>query len=198
MSRGQFRPVPYAVVFTGQSLNNHPAAPDNYPTQMMDGFLIDGYPVSWANVAIDGASWTQLSGANPQAHLVRQANRGAVTILAMCGGTGDILAGDSGATIYADMVSYADNARVSGYDLVVAQTITPATSFTGGQETARAAANVLILADADQAFNAVADVAVAPLDDPADTDYYSDGIHPTALGASVLADVTLAAVESLL
>lgn len=198
MARGDLRAVPFAVVFTGQSLNNHPVAPDNYPTQMMAEFEIDGAPVSWANIAIDGASWTQLSGVNPQRFLLLNANRGISTLLAMCGGTADIINGDTGAQVYADMVSYADNARLAGYDLVVAQTITPAVVIIGGDETARQDANVLILADGDDAFDGVADAAAAPMDDPADTDYYADGIHPTALGASILAERTLTVVESLL
>lgn len=210
MSSGHFRAAPYSFVFDGQSLNQFPFQPNNYPTQMMAALgTIDGLEPPWSIVAEGAASWSELAAGvyRPTAgvsvapavdRLFIHANQGLTTFLLMCGGTQDVLEGDTAATIYGDMESYADNAKAAGFTYVIAQTIATSTAFSGGEETVRDAANVLILADAGGAFDATVNIDVAPLDDPADTDYYSDGIHPTALGATVLADVTLAAVESLL
>lgn len=212
MSQGQFRAAPYAFVFDGQSLNFVPIGGPTYPTVVMAGLAVAlGYESPHVVVAQSGQSWTLLlNGSTPppdaalgwvrpaSVRLYPKANMGLTTFLLMCGGTSDVEEGDTGATIYADMVTYADLARAAGFDRIVAQTITPSTTFSAGEETARAAANVLILADADDAFDAVADCAADPLDDPADTLYYSDGTHWTALGASTAAALTLTAVESLL
>lgn len=198
-----FRAAPYSMVFDGQSLNLIPGAA-TYPSQMMDGFEIDGAPPSWSNVAEGGASWTVLGsggvGVVPAAQrLFPHLHQGLTTFLILCGGTSDVLENDSGAQIYADMETYVNAAKAVNAGLVVvAQTITPCTIFTGPQNTALANANTAILADANGVFDATVNVALDPLDDAADTTYYADGTHWTAAGAAIAAERTLTAVESLL
>jgi hypothetical protein len=100
------------------------------------------------------------------------------TIYVLCGGTQDILDGDSGTQIYADAGALADAARAAGAQYVICTTVFPAVPFTGPQEAARVAANALILADASSKFDAEIDFEVEGLDDPADPrSYFFDGVH---------------------
>lgn len=191
----KFRAASGAVVFDGQSLNNYPAVPDNMPTLV----LADLPGVPGLNISRDTTSWTDLVGSvawrrNPKAHI------GLTTILLMNGGTSDILGGDTGATLYADEVSYANSARTAGYDLIVAVTLCPNVNNTGGMETARVDHNTLLLADASNAFDAVVDIANLPeLDDPADLTYYlPSNPHWTAAGAAAAAGAIVPVVAGLL
>lgn len=179
------------VVFDGQSLNAAPLA-NPYPRQLMTT-LRSGVP--WTNVPISGTSWTTLAkSASQRSYLF--GTKAAVNIFIMCGGTSDITDGDTAATIYADMESYADGARTAGFDYVIGTTITPSTSFTGPQETVRVAANVLIMADAGAAFEAQVDFAAdTRLDDPTDATYYTDGLHWTTAGAGVAAELMAPALD---
>lgn len=198
-----YRAATYAFIFDGQSLNQFPLQPNNYPTVMMGDFAI---PSPWIVVAEGGASWSELldgvyrpvdgvSVAPAATRTFTKASLGLTTFLLMCGGTQDVLEDDNAATILSDMETYATDAKSAGFDFVVAQTITPSGQFSAGQDDERLAANVLILASA--AFDAVADVATA-MPNPADTDNYSDETHWTDLGAETAAGLTLAEVEGLL
>lgn len=193
--RTQYRASAARVVFDGQSLN---AAPINhtYPRTMMTTRFAG---VPWNNLAIGATSWTKLSLSrsvriNLWAPVARYA------ILVMCGGTSDILApgipggdGDNAATVYADFGAYADNARASGYDYVIASTITPDEfGFDSTQETTRQTANSLILADASTKFDAVCDFAgdarIGSI--PHNPTYMdTDGLHPLAAGADVMVEL---------
>ena len=181
-------------MFDGQSLGLIPGAPNNYPTVTMQSF-----PTwAWTNVHIGAMSWTQLAATQTgRCHV--HANTGLVTVLVMCGGTSDIyVEQDSGATCYADHVAYADAARAAGFDLVVATTLVKADGYGGGAETRRTDFNTLLLADASNAFDAVADFAADPsLDDPTDTTYYLDGIHWKIAGAAAAAACMVPVLQSL-
>jgi hypothetical protein len=146
--------------------------------------------IPWSNVGIGGASWTQLARNRTQrfGQWVPPFGTG---IWVGCGGTTDLSVElDTGATIYADYWAYTDAARAAGFDYVIATTITPSTSFSGPVETQRLAANTAILADASNKFDAVCDFAADPrLDDPADTTYYTTGLHFTNAGADVAAEL---------
>lgn len=193
MSRGQFRSAPYFVVFAGQSLNIMPGPALCYPTQLMG----DYFPaVPYANVAIGSMSWTNLSviqAANVNIH----ANGGLTTILIMCGGTADVfIENDTGATLYAQEVAYANAARAAGFNHIIGTTITSTTAFSPGQNTERSNHNTLLLADASAAFDSVVDLAGDPrLDDPADATYYADGTHWTSAGAQAAADLVFPALD---
>lgn len=180
------------MVFDGQSLNNTPSAGvTSYPAQTMAG-----RSVPWVNAAVSGQSFTTLAttAAIRTDYLVKQADS---TVLVLCGGTSDILDGDSAATVASDMAAYASARRSAGVDRVIATTITGNTAFTGPQESVRVAANALILADAT--YDAVVDLASVPeLDDPADVTYYSDGLHWTTAGATAAAGAVGPVLSSVL
>lgn len=89
--------------------------------------------------------------------------------------------------------------RAAG-QLAVVGTCLPRTdggSFDAAFEARRLAYNALILGDPTK-YDACADIAAdARLQDPADTMYYSDFIHPTSAGAGVIADLMYARVMML-
>jgi hypothetical protein len=173
------------VVFDGQSLNQVPAG-HSYPETTMGTYQP---AVPWFNVAVGGASWTQLTATRAQ-RFARIPGYG-YGIWVGCGGTTDLAVElDNGATLYANYWAYSDAARAAGFSYIIATTITPSTTFDATMETNRVAANALILADASNKFDAVCDFAADPrLDDPSDTTYYTGGLHFTAAGADVAAEL---------
>lgn len=176
------------LVFDGQSLNLMPVG-NTYPALLMVGRV-----GAWAAVAISAASWTTLATTRT-ARLGQLGRACTPSVLVMCGGTTDLTDGDSGATVCADMESYATAARALGFDYVVACTITPSIGFTGPQETQRLAANVAIRASAG--FDAVADLVADSRLATITGTYYADGIHWTAAGAAAAAETVGVAVDSL-
>ena len=100
-------------------------------------------------------------------------------ILILYIGTNDItVSGKTGAEAYADVKSYIDD-RVSAGWKVFTFTITPATAL---NEAERDAFNALLKASANKKVIVIDTDTATELDDPSDTDYYSDGLHPTDLG----------------
>lgn len=182
------------IVFDGQSLNTIPAAAGQaYPHQTMRG-RSEAYTV----VAISGTSWTVLA-TTAATRLHPLGPLATTSVLVMNGGTSDLTEDDSGATIMADAVSYADAARTAGFDYVIVTTIPPAVHLTGARETARDDFNTLVVADAGGDFDAVVDFRGTVLNDYSDADYYIfDQIHWGVGGAKVAADLVAAAIDSVL
>lgn len=182
------------VVFDGNSINRFPAEPNTYPTQM----LAD---TGWAgrNEGLSSHPWGQLDDTFAM-RCAPHMKSGLVTVYAMVGGILDYQLGASGATVYTRSKAMATLARAAspGTVLVVASTTTPYDLLGGAEETARLAGNTTILADADNAFDDVVDLCASPMHDPTNTTYYSDGVHPTATGASMIADRMAAAITALL
>ncbi|MGQ0831213.1 MAG: hypothetical protein ACT4OV_06000 [Microthrixaceae bacterium] len=184
-------PITFSVIFDGQSLNGRPRGVDSAPSKLMAGRDI---PTS--EVWIDGYSWMQLAptvadriGTFPT---VAQ-----VTIAIGIGGTTDYRFFRTGEQVYADMVSWAVNARAAGVDYVIQTTTTPSSKIVGEAEDNRRAGNALVLADASHAFDAVVDLAGDPrLSDVSNTAYYLDGTHWTAAAAQVAADLLAVALDA--
>jgi len=117
------------------------------------------------------------------------------TTLIMCGGTTDIHNGDTAQQVYDDMVAYADARRAEGFGTIVNLTIPPNTANTGGQETVRQAANVLVLADAQDAFDIKVDLTGnANLEDEGNVTYYYDGVHWSEAATAIVAALLTAAL----
>lgn len=84
--------------------------------------------------------------------------------------------------------TFADNRRAAGFDYIIGLTVPHSTSFSGAQDTERLEYNALLLAS--DHFDAVVDVADdVRMQDGSDTDYFVDGLHFTAGGAQVVADL---------
>jgi hypothetical protein len=184
----------FRIVFAGQSLNLNPPG-DTYPEQVMEG---RGVP--WNLLALNGQPWDSLRVIDlAPGRLDRWGSKAATSVLIQCGGTTDYNTAMTGAQCYADEVTYAIEARAAGFDIIVGSTTNPATIITGGEETERLAGNALVLADASNAFDYVIDFAGDPrLDDATDTAVYFDGIHPTALGASYMAELAAVPLDAIL
>ena len=181
------------VVFDGQSLNLIPAGYPSYPIQTMKD-RSEAYCV----VAIAGTSWTTLA-TTAATRLHPLGPLATTSVLVMNGGTQDVLDGDSGATIMADAVSYADNARAAGFDFVIITTIPPAAGMTAGQNTARGDFNTLVMADAGADFDVSVNLLSGALADNTDQNYYAfDQVHWAEGGAKVAADLIKAALDTVL
>lgn len=176
--------VPWRIVFDGQSLNNLPDPPGNFPTLVLDALDLPGY-----NAAVNQLSWTGL--ATTAAQRLHPYAIGGRTILVMTGGQADLTRdGDTGRKLYEEEVDYANAARAAGFDVIVITTIPPARLlYSGTQPAERLAHNRLLLEDPSGAFDHVVDVAGDPrLADPTGPSF-SDGIHPSASGAAVIAEL---------
>lgn len=115
-------------------------------------------------------------------------------------GQSDLIAGTAAATILAAAEANATARKAAGFKKVIICTVPPI-SFTGwgfdaGDEAIRVAYNNLVRAST--VFDAVADIAVIPeLANPDNLTYFSDGLHPTAAGAALIANSIDAALTRL-
>lgn len=113
--------------------------------------------------------------------------------IALCfGGTNDIEAAATAATVYADMVTYSTAARAAGQKCIVGTIIDRDWgSSDAAKDIVRAQVNAMIRASGTDDFDGVADFAArAEFADASDTDYYmSDAIHPNEAGCVILAEV---------
>lgn len=187
---------PFRIVFVGQSLNIIPASPNNYPTLLMaeHGVGIPYNIVTPMNLA--GAAWYDLDNTFPQT-LYPLVDLCQTAVLVMCGGTSNIQEGQTGQQYYDSEVAVAQAAAAAGFAVIVNTTLCPSAAMDAGEETARAAANVLKLANSTD-WDACVDLAAhTDLDDPANTTYYSDGTHWTAAGAQTAADLVYPALQGL-
>lgn len=197
MTRARVRDpdTPWRVLFCGQSMNWLPAPPDNYPTRLMSGRSIP-----WVNLAGIGIGWDDLDDPADFDEVEAQTSRhGGQNIAIMCGGTSDIVNGFTGQQVYDLESAYATSIRALGVDHVIAVTMPDAEQFTAGQRTERGNHNTLLLADADEAFDAVVDIGIDDWDGTPLLDQTEDPVlHLTAAGAQHFADLVTPALDSLL
>lgn len=203
------------VVCDGQSLNILPGPAVGFPSQCQQLMSTTAFTRGDV-VAIGSTSYAELA----QTEVVRCFRHAHTTGLAIwhgIGGTSDVLAGSSAATIYNTIKTYAVNAKAAGFTKCVITTITPSTGFTAPQNTQRTAANDLLIGNADLAFDRVVDLACdstlsnpgAPpsgttyygtghLANPGDLTYYNaDGLHWKAAGCADAASSCVPAIRSL-
>jgi hypothetical protein len=207
-------PPELMVVFDGQSFNRTPPweGDENgrsYPWHLLHGpgWGVADRPsggIAHAVPAVSGNAWsTLLTTVATRTHPL--ANAATITALVLCGGTTSVNNGDSAATIYANMVDYAVGCRTAGFDYIVACDILGSGSFAGGEITAWADANTLILADASEAFDAVVNTHGA-FEAEWGASYWEsdppmfgfDQTHPVGDGTIVLAEAVAAVLWPLL
>lgn len=175
----------WRVVFYGQSLVA--ATVVNSTTE----YTMRGRGVPWGSAAVGGLAWSQLD--DLAASLLHPTLAKATNVVVvMVGGTTDYASGFPEASVLANMTTVAMDAKAAG-DLVtvINTTTTPSVSISGGNETNRLEGNALLLAEAGgAAFDYVVDLAGDPdLDDHTDTNWYSDGTHPTDAGRQRIAEL---------
>lgn len=195
-----YRAAYYGVVFDGDSLNYDPFGATPYPDLMMAS-----RSGVWHRPARGGWAWSQLLNGNPTGQLpfaqrvAPYCKLAEYVVYVQVGGINGYALGQSGATVYGNEKDAAVAAKAAGADYVIGTTTLPATSVTGGNETKRTDGNTLVLANGDSAFDAVVDLAAnTDLDDPADTTWYHDGIHPTTAGRTVMATLIGTALDAAL
>lgn len=193
---------PVRLIFDGQSHNIVPFPPilgQPYPWH-----LTRGRGVPWGVVAVSGSSWTVLL-TDIDERLYPTLGHATTTVLLMSGGSSDVVDGDTGAQIYTDHVTYADLARTADPTIkIIACTLLGSTGFAiDSREARRLDFNTLLLADADDAFDAIADVdaafvAIYGAAYWSNTSVLWDGLHMTNAAAVVYADTVAPVLDSLI
>lgn len=111
-------------------------------------------------------------------------------------GNAIFLGGSTALAAVQEFASFVSRARSAGHR-VVTWTIPKRSDIVGANETARQAANVMLLAGASGADRVFDAAAMAEFQDTADTDNYTDGIHWTTSAAGAFAAGILSDVEAL-
>lgn len=187
------------VVFEGDSLTSGPnGAPEQaYPAQAMD--LLGGRYV-WRN---RGGSGQTLVDMARDAALIDHEPRQPVNILVLWGGTNDLRFGASADEVYSRIESYARARRATGYRVLVL-TILPRSNSTTpeGFEIQRQALNARLRASwrdfADMLIDVAADPRIGDAGDELDARYFTDRLHMTPLGYSLIAAHVAESLKALL
>lgn len=143
---------------------------------------------------IDQMSTSYASTSGAARHYARSR---AKNVLVLWGGTNDITAAASAATIQGRFTTYISTAEATGFQVVVT-TILPAASWSGGQETIRQTVNTWLRANH---ASKLADIAAVTnfinQADASNLTYFSDGTHLTAAAYTLLVPVIDAAINAL-
>jgi hypothetical protein len=157
-------------------------------------------PVNLINAALSGAGIANMVTAYPTTMAPFYDGARSRNVLVGAIGTNDMATlNKDGPTTLADYFAFLDSAKASGWR-IVACSVLPRTG-TGHDatfETARLYFNSAVAAQwAGKGYHAFADVAAITLmQNPADTLYYLDAIHPTFLGNTQLEPVYRAAIQA--
>ncbi|MEH1780886.1 MAG: GDSL-type esterase/lipase family protein [Nostoc sp.] len=174
----------------------------NTPSAKLSQTLATSYSKTirrWYNISLGGISTTQMAIDAPTYLDPFWSMCTGVSNLILHEGTNDIFLNNfTGAQAYANLKTYWQARKAAGCNRVFVGTVLPRTAFNSSQNTARTDCNALIRS------NAVADGATAIIDfdtntnlaTPTDTTYYSDGTHPTLLGAQEMANTLASAIAS--
>jgi lysophospholipase L1-like esterase len=193
----EFALVPHKlIVCVGDSLTGGTGGTP-YPTQLLAGYAANEWDV--VNVGVAGRTVADMVSAfaadvSAYANALRP-EQAAV----MWGGTNDVNAGESAATVEARIDSWCALARAEGLSIILG-TIIARSDFDAGEVTIQGTLNTW-LRGAGPDCDGVADFqANAAFDDQADTanaTYYSDGIHLTTTGYGVIKGIAETAINAL-
>lgn len=183
------------IVIEGDSLST------SYPSVLQD--MLDS---SW-QVVTAAISGTQTAAMLTQAQTIvdwRYTPNNSKNVYVFWGGTGDLAIGGSVESTYQNIVDACQGRRLAGFRVIVIL-IAPRTAATlfgptfAEFEARRLQLNALINANYTQFADGVYDPNSDPrLLDPADTTYYSDGVHMTTAGYTIIAEGVFVAIEDLL
>lgn len=154
-------------------------------------------PVTVVNVGISGQTVAAMTADVAYNDALYDASLPA-NVVVMAGGINDCNQAASAATLQSRIETYCAARRSAGFD-VVACTIPPAVSVTGSEETVRTTVNTWMRANWATWSDVLVDLAAdSRLDDTSDTTYFdSDGVHFSAEGHSVIAELVASALADL-
>jgi trimeric autotransporter adhesin len=119
-------------------------------------------------------------------------------------GTNDLAVGSTAAQAYANMQSYCAARRAAGWKVIITTVLPRSAALAvsqGAFNAARATYNANLQANWATFCDGLADWASDPTMGPdgaeSNTTYYSDGVHPTSLGMSIIAPYVVTAIKSL-
>lgn len=169
----------------------HGASPSPSPAQAWPALLSNttSTPVTICNFGVPAQTQAQMNAdAVAQIDSLYSATY-AKNIAITAGGIND-LPSSSAATIESAIQTWCTTRRAAGFQVIVA-TIPPATSVSGANETKRAAINAWVVANWASWADGLCDLAAdSRMQTPADTTYYlADGVHYTAAGHAVVAEL---------
>lgn len=179
-------------MFDGQSFNNYPqavASDKPYTVRLLELLKTGTTTFGSSNQAISGTSYTDRNS-TVVSRVDQFGTRYETLVICDFSGVKDISEGKTPAQILALAEAYADARRVAGFDYILTATVTKNTGYTAGQETTRQQYNNLLRANANNKFDAILDIdSLAHAQNPANTTYFTDGIHPSNALAAEFADL---------
>lgn len=166
------------------------AAGSSYPHQL-GTMLGSGYTVLSSGVSgkriTDGSLANTCTNEASRIDECYDASRPSNRLVVFCG-TNDLANGDSAATAYSELVTYCQARQAAGWKVCVV-TMLPRNDVS--IEAARTTFNASVRSGWQSFANSIADIAadtaIGDSGDESNTTYYSDGIHPTAAGAAIVA-----------
>lgn len=191
------------LVFTGQSLANNVGNgqhDDIYPRRVVKSLVDAGYTIGYQHTNWSGTTYNQrdnwhllLAGA-----LLRYER-----VLAIDdGGSSDLIAGQSAASLLTEMEAFADSCRGvadSGVVKFARITIPDTNLLDAAAQTERGTLNTSLLANANAKFDAVIDLVAADADFDDDTSaLFHDNTHFTIAGHTAAAAAVVDGITSLL
>jgi lysophospholipase L1-like esterase len=191
-------PRPIRFLAEGDSITAAITAPDSYSRL----WAAEHATINYTNTAVGGGVLGSVGDTSPTNSLyARQAAdlAWAPTHMSVFIGANDVNNTTVTATYLANLYNYLAPFKASGTKIAVC-TVLPRSGVTG-QETARAAVNTQLRADVSKQFDYLVDFDTTSLGVAAatsDTTLYSDGLHPTALGHSILKRVYATVVNWML
>ncbi|QDT52020.1 Ser-Thr-rich glycosyl-phosphatidyl-inositol-anchored membrane family protein [Caulifigura coniformis] len=191
------------ILFHGDSLTSGLTSPalshvEKYPTRVI-GLLEQ--ECDWANLGVSGRSLSDLLANVAEVDDCRRPESSS-DVVVVWGGINDLLEGATTADVIARLSTYGDGRRALGFQVVVLTTIAADEAHPDVDaefDAKRSAVNTWLREHWADHFDALADVAADPrLSDPTDMGYFqADGVHLTAGGTVVVAEVVARSLRSL-
>lgn len=189
------------VLVVGDSISGGATTNDNPWSRYMQFNLLN--PRLIHNIALDGQTAAYYLANTASWLTTAYLPAGRKNVVAILLGTNDIQASDDAPTIYARLTSLVSAAKAVSSSKVVLGTLLPATGIPMGGaafETVRLALNTLIRGNAAGA-DGIVDIGAHPVmgqfSNAGNTAYFTDGIHPTDLGQSLIAPLWSTAISKL-
>jgi lysophospholipase L1-like esterase len=189
-------------IFDGDSLTFGYAstAGNDYPSLVMALLGSNPYHLK-TNDGLNGDTLANMAAAAPAGIDLLYDPHQYKNVVCIWGGTNDLFAGASAATVYGNIVDYGTGRRAVGFQVVVF-TITPRNNFDAGMEANRLTINTNIRTNwatfADALVDVAADGRIGDAGDEDNLTYYdADGTHLNDTGYAIVAGLAYAQIAAL-